>query len=67
MNNTVYDGLLNSKNRIFLVPQHEPALDPLRREELQLPQTPAAFDTPFFSRITIGKLIQTLIYSLLLL
>ena len=28
--------------------------------ESQLPQTPAAFNTPFFSRITIEKLIQTL-------
>ena len=28
--------------------------------ESQLPQTAAAFNTPFFSRITIEKLIQTL-------
>ena len=35
------------------------ALDLLLGEELQFPQTPAAFNTPF-SQITIEKLIQTL-------
>ena len=37
-----------------------PALDLLQRGVLQLPQTPAAFNTSIFSRITIKKLIQTL-------
>ena len=59
-NKLVYD-LLSGKNWIFLVPQHGSALDMLRGEESQVPQTPAAFNTPFFSRITIEKLIQTLV------
>ena len=59
-NKPVYD-LLNSKNWIFLVPQHGSGLDMLRGEESQVPQTPAAFNTPFFSGITIEKLIQTLV------
>ena len=63
-NKPVYD-LLSSKNRIFLVLQHGSALDPLRGGESQLPQTPAAFNTPFFSRITIENLIQSLIFHYL--
>ena len=31
-----------------------------REGELHFPQAPVAFNTPFFSRITIEKLIQTL-------
>ena len=41
-------GLLSSKNQFFLVPQHSPALDLLWGGELQLHQTLAAFNTPFF-------------------
>ena len=37
-----------------------PVLDLQQRGELELPQTPAAFNTSIFSRITIKKLIQTL-------
>ena len=59
INKSAY-GLLSSKNQNFLVSQHGSALDSLWGGELQAPQTPAAFNTPFFSRITIEKLIQTL-------
>ena len=53
---------MSSKNWIPLDPQHEPALDLLQGGALQFPQTPAAFNTPFFWRITVEKLIQTLVY-----
>ena len=53
---------MSGKNRISLVPQHASALDLLWGGKSQLPQTPAAFDTPFFSRITIEQLIETLLF-----
>ena len=62
MDNTPVDGLLSSKSRIFLVPQHVSALDLLWGGELQLPRTPAAFSTRLFSRTTIETLIQILGY-----
>ena len=46
---------------IFLVLHHDSALELLWGGESQLPQTAAAFNTPFFSQITIKKLIQILI------
>ena len=45
---------------VIIIPQHGSVLDPLRGMESKLPQNPAAFNTPFFSRITIEKLIRTL-------
>ena len=46
-NKPVY-GLSSSKNQISLIRQHGSVLDPLQGEESQLPQNPAAFNTPFF-------------------
>ena len=68
MDNTPVDGLLSSKSRIFLVPQHVSALDLLWGGELQLPRTPAAFSTRLFSRTTIEtfKSWVTVLVSLLL-
>ena len=42
------------------VHQHGSALESLQGGEPYIPQDPAAFNTPFFSQITIKKLIQTL-------
>ena len=53
-------GLLSIRIWIFLVSQYGSALDPLQGGESQLPQNPAVFSTPFFSQITIEKLISTL-------
>ena len=53
-------GLLSSKNQISVVSQHGSALDLVRGGELQLSQTLATFNIPFFSQITIEKFIQTL-------
>ena len=50
MNDKSVYGLLRSKNQVFLVPQHGFVLDPLQGGESQLPQTPPAFNTPFFSQ-----------------
>ena len=48
-NKPVYD-LLSSfwENQVSLVPQDGPVLDLLEGGDSQLPQTPAAFNTPFF-------------------